>query len=73
MQDGCDNRCSFCIIPNVREQIRSMKLDREIAEANALLEAELKRRRHASFRKQLLAERSKQGEVPPGMTDNLPV
>jgi hypothetical protein len=23
--------------------------------------------------KQLLAERSKQGEVPPGMTDNLPV
>jgi threonylcarbamoyladenosine tRNA methylthiotransferase MtaB len=39
VQDGCDNRCSFCIIPSVRGQSRSMKLDRVIAEANALQEA----------------------------------
>ncbi|HYX53156.1 MAG TPA: tRNA (N(6)-L-threonylcarbamoyladenosine(37)-C(2))-methylthiotransferase MtaB [Candidatus Limnocylindrales bacterium] len=39
VQDGCDNRCSFCIIPSVRGQSRSMKLDRVIAEANALNEA----------------------------------
>lgn len=39
VQDGCDNRCSFCIIPNVRGQSRSMKLDRVIEEANALVEA----------------------------------
>lgn len=36
VQDGCNNRCSFCIIPSVRGQSRSMKLDRVIAEANAL-------------------------------------
>ena len=39
VQDGCDNRCSFCIIPSVRGQSRSMKLDRVIAEANALVAA----------------------------------
>lgn len=39
VQDGCDNRCSFCIIPSVRGQSRSMKLDRVIAEANALARA----------------------------------
>lgn len=39
VQDGCDNRCSFCIIPSVRGQNRSMKLDRVIAEANALVAA----------------------------------
>jgi threonylcarbamoyladenosine tRNA methylthiotransferase MtaB len=38
-QDGCDNRCSFCIIPSVRGQSRSMKLDRVIEEANALVAA----------------------------------
>lgn len=37
VQDGCDNRCSFCIIPSVRGQSRSMKLDRVIEEANALV------------------------------------
>jgi threonylcarbamoyladenosine tRNA methylthiotransferase MtaB len=37
VQDGCDNRCSFCIIPSVRGQSRSMKLDRVVAEANALV------------------------------------
>ena len=39
VQDGCDNRCSFCIIPSVRGQSRSMKLDRVIEEANALVAA----------------------------------
>lgn len=39
VQDGCDNRCSFCIIPSVRGQSRSMPLDRVIAEANALVAA----------------------------------
>ncbi|MBZ5489626.1 MAG: tRNA (N(6)-L-threonylcarbamoyladenosine(37)-C(2))-methylthiotransferase MtaB [Acidobacteriia bacterium] len=39
VQDGCDNRCSFCIIPSVRGQSRSMQLDRVIAEANALVAA----------------------------------
>jgi threonylcarbamoyladenosine tRNA methylthiotransferase MtaB len=39
VQDGCDNRCSFCIIPSVRGQSRSMKLNRVIAEADALVAA----------------------------------
>lgn len=39
VQDGCNNRCSFCIIPSVRGQSRSMPLDRVIAEANALVNA----------------------------------
>jgi threonylcarbamoyladenosine tRNA methylthiotransferase MtaB len=39
VQDGCDNRCSFCIIPSVRGQSRSMPLRRAIEEANALVEA----------------------------------
>jgi threonylcarbamoyladenosine tRNA methylthiotransferase MtaB len=39
VQDGCDNRCSFCIIPSVRGQSRSMKLDRVLEEAQALVTA----------------------------------
>ena len=39
VQDGCDNRCSFCIIPSVRGQSRSMKLERVIEETNALVAA----------------------------------
>jgi threonylcarbamoyladenosine tRNA methylthiotransferase MtaB len=39
VQDGCDNRCSFCIIPSVRGQSRSMKMERVIEEANALVAA----------------------------------
>jgi threonylcarbamoyladenosine tRNA methylthiotransferase MtaB len=39
VQDGCNNRCSFCIIPSVRGQSRSMKLDRVREEANALVAA----------------------------------
>jgi threonylcarbamoyladenosine tRNA methylthiotransferase MtaB len=39
VQDGCNNRCSFCIIPSVRGQSRSMKLERVLEEANALVAA----------------------------------
>ncbi|HEY2117212.1 MAG TPA: tRNA (N(6)-L-threonylcarbamoyladenosine(37)-C(2))-methylthiotransferase MtaB [Candidatus Angelobacter sp.] len=39
VQDGCDNRCSFCIIPSVRGQSRSMALERVIQEAYALVAA----------------------------------
>lgn len=39
VQDGCDNRCSFCIIPSVRGHNRSMKLDRVLQQANALVAA----------------------------------
>lgn len=39
VQDGCNNRCSFCVIPSVRGQSRSMTLDRVIEEANALVAA----------------------------------
>lgn len=37
VQDGCNNRCSFCIIPSVRGQSRSMQLPRAIEEAKALV------------------------------------
>lgn len=39
VQDGCNNRCSFCIIPSVRGQSRSLPLERAIAETNALVAA----------------------------------
>src|SRR5262249_12278695 len=39
VQDGCNNRCSFCIIPSVRGQSRPLKLETVIAEANALAAA----------------------------------
>ena len=39
VQDGCNNRCSFCIIPSVRGQSRSMPLTRVLAEAQALADA----------------------------------
>jgi threonylcarbamoyladenosine tRNA methylthiotransferase MtaB len=39
IQDGCDNRCSFCVIPHVRGQSRSLGLDRIIHEVNGLVEA----------------------------------
>jgi threonylcarbamoyladenosine tRNA methylthiotransferase MtaB len=37
VQDGCDNRCSFCVIPYVRGQSRSLPLDKVIREVNALV------------------------------------
>jgi threonylcarbamoyladenosine tRNA methylthiotransferase MtaB len=39
VQDGCDNRCSFCVIPYVRGQSRSLPLERVIAEVRALVDA----------------------------------
>jgi threonylcarbamoyladenosine tRNA methylthiotransferase MtaB len=39
VQDGCDNRCSFCVIPFVRGQSRSLKLEDVLREARALVEA----------------------------------
>src|SRR3984885_8341801 len=39
VQDGCDSRCSFCVIPYVRGQSRSMPMERVIAEARTLVEA----------------------------------
>ena len=39
VQDGCDNRCSFCVIPYVRGQSRSLPMDRVIAQVRTLVEA----------------------------------
>jgi threonylcarbamoyladenosine tRNA methylthiotransferase MtaB len=39
VQDGCDNRCSFCVIPYVRGQSRSLQMREVISEVNALVEA----------------------------------
>jgi len=39
VQDGCDNRCSFCVIPYVRGQSRSLSMDRIVREVNALVDA----------------------------------
>ena len=39
VQDGCDNRCSFCVIPYVRGQSRSLPLERILHEVNALVSA----------------------------------
>jgi len=39
VQDGCDNRCSFCVIPYVRGQSRSLPMERVIGEVRSLVEA----------------------------------
>ena len=39
IQDGCDNRCSFCVIPSVRGQSRSLPASQVIREMNALVAA----------------------------------
>jgi threonylcarbamoyladenosine tRNA methylthiotransferase MtaB len=39
VQDGCDNRCSFCVIPQVRGSSRSLPLARILDEVSALVEA----------------------------------
>jgi threonylcarbamoyladenosine tRNA methylthiotransferase MtaB len=39
VQDGCDNRCSFCVIPYVRGQSRSLKMERILREVNGLVES----------------------------------
>jgi threonylcarbamoyladenosine tRNA methylthiotransferase MtaB len=37
VQDGCDNRCSFCIIPSVRGQSRSRSLPQVIDDIHTLV------------------------------------
>src|SRR5438105_4964308 len=37
LQDGCDNRCSFCIIPSVRGQSRSLPMEEALREMRALV------------------------------------
>ena len=37
VQDGCNNRCSFCIIPFVRGRSRSLPLEHVIRETNSLV------------------------------------
>jgi threonylcarbamoyladenosine tRNA methylthiotransferase MtaB len=39
VQDGCDNRCSFCVIPYVRGQSRSLRLSEIIREVESLVSA----------------------------------
>jgi threonylcarbamoyladenosine tRNA methylthiotransferase MtaB len=39
VQDGCDNRCSFCVIPSVRGPSRSLQLPEIIREVNTLVAA----------------------------------
>ena len=39
VQDGCDNRCSFCVIPYVRGQSRSLPEARVLAEVRTLVDA----------------------------------
>jgi threonylcarbamoyladenosine tRNA methylthiotransferase MtaB len=38
VQDGCDNRCSFCVIPSVRGPSRSLALADVIREVNDLVD-----------------------------------
>ena len=38
VQDGCNNRCSFCIIPFVRGKSRSLKVEDVLRETRALVE-----------------------------------
>ena len=39
VQDGCNSRCSFCIIPSVRGRSRSLHLDEVLREVNQLVAA----------------------------------
>jgi threonylcarbamoyladenosine tRNA methylthiotransferase MtaB len=39
IQDGCNNRCSFCIIPSVRGRSRSLNADDVLREVNQLVAA----------------------------------
>ena len=39
VQDGCDNRCSFCVIPYVRGQSRSLPLAEVVREIETLVSA----------------------------------
>jgi threonylcarbamoyladenosine tRNA methylthiotransferase MtaB len=37
VQDGCNNRCSFCVIPSVRGRSRSLPLQRVLDDVNQLV------------------------------------
>jgi threonylcarbamoyladenosine tRNA methylthiotransferase MtaB len=37
VQDGCDNRCAFCVIPSVRGQSRSLPLAQIVEQINSLV------------------------------------
>ena len=39
VQDGCDNRCSFCVIPSVRGHSRSLPLGEVLSQVDALVAA----------------------------------
>src|SRR5262249_18015789 len=39
IQDGCDNRCSFCVIPYVRGQSRSLPLDQILDQVQTLVDS----------------------------------
>jgi threonylcarbamoyladenosine tRNA methylthiotransferase MtaB len=39
VQDGCDNRCSFCIIPSVRGASRSLPAEEVLAQIDVLVES----------------------------------
>jgi threonylcarbamoyladenosine tRNA methylthiotransferase MtaB len=39
IQDGCNNRCSYCVIPFVRGRSRSLEPDRAVEEVRALVES----------------------------------
>jgi threonylcarbamoyladenosine tRNA methylthiotransferase MtaB len=39
IQDGCNNRCSYCVIPFVRGRSRSLPPDEVVRQAGALLDA----------------------------------
>ena len=39
VQDGCDNRCSFCIIPAVRGPSRSLPMEKVLAQVGVLVDA----------------------------------
>ncbi len=39
VQDGCDNRCSFCIIPSVRGHSRSLPLEDALRQVDSLVAA----------------------------------
>jgi threonylcarbamoyladenosine tRNA methylthiotransferase MtaB len=40
VQDGCNNRCSYCVIPSLRGRSRSLKLDEVLGQVNALVESD---------------------------------
>lgn len=42
IQDGCDNRCSYCVIPLVRGKSRSMQPDAVVAEVQNLVDEGVK-------------------------------